>query len=51
MGYDGGKKVKGRKRYIVADTLGNLLTIMVHAANIHVLMTFAKKLNRIVDKF
>jgi putative transposase len=34
-GIDGGKKVKGRKRHIVTDTMGNLLTIKVHAANIH----------------
>jgi putative transposase len=30
-----GKKVKGRKRHIVVDTMGNLLSISVHAANIH----------------
>jgi len=29
------KKVKGRKRHIVVDTMGNLLAISVHAANIH----------------
>ena len=29
------KKVKGRKRHIVVDTMGNLLAILVHAANIH----------------
>ena len=29
------KKVKGRKRHIVTDTMGNLLAIVVHAANIH----------------
>ena len=34
-GFDGGKKVKGRKRHIVTDTMGNLLAIVVHAANIH----------------
>jgi len=34
-GFDGGKKVKGRKRHIVVDTMGNLLAIKVHAANIH----------------
>lgn len=34
-GYDGGKKIKGRKRHIVVDTQGNLLHIEVHAANIH----------------
>ena len=30
----GGKKVKGRKRHIATDTLGNMLTVQVHAANI-----------------
>ena len=34
-GFDGGKKIKGRKRHIVVDTLGNLIQIIVHAANIH----------------
>jgi putative transposase len=34
-GFDGGKKVKGRKRHIVVDIMGNLLAIKVHAANIH----------------
>lgn len=29
----GGKKVKGRKRHISVDTLGNLLYVTVHAAN------------------
>ena len=29
------KKVKGRKRHIVTDTMGNLLAVVVHAANIH----------------
>lgn len=33
-GYDAGKKVKGRKRHISVDTLGNLLEVVVHAANI-----------------
>lgn len=33
-GYDAGKKVAGRKRHIVVDTLGNLLEVVVHAANI-----------------
>jgi putative transposase len=34
-GFDGGKKVKGRKRHAVSDTMGNLLAVKVHAANIH----------------
>ena len=29
------KKIKGRKRHIVTDIMGNLLAITVHAANIH----------------
>src|SRR5262249_53261258 len=33
VGYDGGKKVKGRKRHIVVDTLGLLLAVVVTAAN------------------
>lgn len=32
-GYDGGKKVPGRKRHIVTDTLGLLLAVSVTAAN------------------
>ena len=32
-GIDGGKKIKGRKRHISVDTLGNLLHVKVHAAN------------------
>ena len=34
-GFDGGKKVKGRKRHIVVDTLGLLLVVVVHCANQH----------------
>ena len=33
-GYDAGKKVKGRKRHIVVDTLGLLLAVTVHPADI-----------------
>jgi putative transposase len=33
-GFDGGKKVKGRKRHIVVDTLGLLLAVMVHSAGL-----------------
>jgi len=33
-GYDAGKKVNGRKRHIVVDTLGLLLLVMVHRADI-----------------
>lgn len=33
-GYDGGKKVKGRKRHIAVDTLGMLVAVVVTAANV-----------------
>ena len=31
-GFDGHKRVKGRKRHILVDTLGNLLLLLVHTA-------------------
>lgn len=33
-GYDAGKKINGRKRHIVTDTLGNVLDAVVHTADI-----------------
>lgn len=33
-GFDGGKKVNGRKRHIVVDTLGLLLAVTVPAASV-----------------
>jgi putative transposase len=34
-GYDGGKKVKGRKQHIIVDTLGLILAVVVHSATPH----------------
>jgi putative transposase len=34
-GFDGGKLIKGRKRHIVTDTLGLLLAVIVHRADLH----------------
>ena len=34
-GFDGGKRIKGRKRHIITDTNGLLLAVKVHAANTH----------------
>jgi putative transposase len=57
-GIDGGKKIKGRKRHIITDTLGHLLGVIVHAANLHdtiegyrgTTVTFVQEwLNRRVD--
>lgn len=33
-GYDAAKKVKGKKRHIMVDTIGLLLIVVVHTANI-----------------
>jgi putative transposase len=33
-GYDAGKKIKGRKRHLLVDTMGLVLLVVVHAANI-----------------
>lgn len=33
-GYDAGKKVKGRKRHLLVDTMGLILMVVVHAASI-----------------
>jgi transposase len=33
-GYDGGKKLSGRKRHILVDTMGLLLKLVVHRADI-----------------
>jgi putative transposase len=33
-GYDAGKKIKGRKRHILVDTMGLLLLVVVHSAGI-----------------
>lgn len=34
VGYDGGKKIKGRKRFTLVDTLGLLIAVRVVAANV-----------------
>jgi putative transposase len=34
-GFDGGKKIKGRKRHIITDTQGLLLSAVSHTANTH----------------
>jgi transposase len=33
-GYDGGQKINGRKRHLLVDTLGLLLTVVGHPANL-----------------
>lgn len=31
----GGKKIKARKQHIITDTMGNLVAVKVHSANLH----------------
>ena len=33
-GYDGGKKIQGRKRHIVTDTMGFIMAVVVHSADL-----------------
>jgi putative transposase len=46
-GYDGGKRVKGRKRHIVVDSLGLPVGVLVTAANVHDLRGGQKVLTRV----
>jgi putative transposase len=56
-GYDAGKKTKGRKRHIVVDTQGNLLTVKVHGADVQdrngglPVMALAKSRHARISKF
>ena len=34
-GYDGGKKIRGRKRHLLVDTEGLVLKAKVHSAKVH----------------
>ena len=34
-GIDGNKKLKSLKRYVIVDSLGLLIDVVVHAANMH----------------
>ena len=45
------KKIKGRKRHIVVDTQGNILHVVVHAANIHDTIAGCKVLQVAIEKY
>ena len=51
VGYDAGKKIKGRKRHIVTDTIGCLLLVLVHGANIQDRNGIKMVLPLLKDKF
>lgn len=50
-GFDGGKMVKGRKRHVITDTLGCLLAVVVHAANLHETKTAEWVLSKLSEGF
>jgi putative transposase len=47
----GEKKVKGRKRHIVVDIMGNMLSAVVHAANIHDTKSGIDSAKKAYDKY
>lgn len=50
-GYDGNKKVKGRKRHIVVDTMGILMCVVVTAANVHDSVAAERVFKRLAGKY
>ena len=50
-GFDGGKKIKGRKRHILVDTLGLILAVVVHSAGIQDRDGGLLLLDKIIGKF
>jgi putative transposase len=50
-GYDGGKKLSGRKRHLLVDTLGLVLTVTVHAADLQDRAAVPQVLQGVKDVF
>ena len=50
-GFDGNKNINGRKRHIIVDTMGNVLTVLVHAANLHETATTELVVKRFRETF
>ena len=50
-GFDGGKRVKGRKRHLVVDTLGLVLAVLVTAANVNDKRGFEELSYRLRERF
>jgi putative transposase len=50
-GYDAGKKINGRKRHIVTDTLGLMVGLVVHSADVQDRDGAARVLNAIRSSF
>jgi putative transposase len=50
-GYDAGKKVNGRKRHLLVDTMGLLLIVVVHAADIQDRIGAKRVLGKVKGRF
>jgi len=50
-GYDAGKKINGRKRHIVVDTIGLILAVVVHSAGIQERDGAKLVLSRVIGRF
>jgi len=50
-GYDAGKKITGRKRHLVVDTLGLIIAVVVHAASIQDRDGAKLAMTKLKDKF
>jgi putative transposase len=51
VGFDGGKKIKGHKRHMLTDTLGNMLKVVVSAANVSDIAGGKLVIEKILDTF
>lgn len=47
VGYDGGKKIEGRKRFTLVDTVGFVIAVQVVAANLPELEGAKQLLNQV----
>ena len=50
-GYDGGKKVTGRKRHLIVDTLGLVIAVFVHPASVQDFLGAEELLRRAKERF
>lgn len=51
VGFDGGKKINGHKRHSLTDTLGNMLNVVVSAANVSDMAGAKLVIKKILDTF
>jgi len=51
VGFDGGKMVKGHKRHMLTDTVGNMLNVVVSAANVSDIAGGKLVIEKILDTF